>query len=56
MTALRIAELEATNATLVSANVALQKKRDDVTEQLRVLMHRVAQMSRRFGCTAQQCF
>lgn len=47
MTASRIAELEATNATLVSANLALQKKLDDVTEQLRVLMQRVAQMSRR---------
>ena len=47
MTATRIAELEATNAGLVSANLALQKKLDDVTERLNVLLHRVSQMSRR---------
>ena len=47
MTATRIAELEATNARLVSANLALQKKLDDVTERLDVLLHRVSQMSRR---------
>jgi transposase len=47
MTAIRIAELEAMNAALVEANAALQKKFDDVSEKLEVLLHRVAQMSRR---------
>jgi len=47
MTETRIAELEATNARLVSANLALQKKLDDVTGRLEVLLHRVSQMSRR---------
>ena len=47
MTATRIAELEATNASLVAANLALQKKLDDVTGKLEVLLHRVSQMSRR---------
>ena len=47
MTATRIAELEATNARLLSANLALHKKLDDVTGKLEVLLHRVSQMSRR---------
>ena len=47
MTATRIAELEAMNAGLVSANLVLQEKLDDVTERLNVLLHRVSQMSRR---------
>ena len=54
MTAIRIAELEATNARLVSANLAVQKKLDDVTERLEVLLHRVEHLLARrgAGCTA----